>query len=365
MIRKGMFWAHLVVGLVAGVVVLTLCVTGGLLVFEKQILDWAERDARALPPSASAERLAPSVLMARAAALHAGKVSNVEWQADPGMPVRLFFADRSLVLLNPWTGEVLGRGAEGLRAFFGTTTRLHVNLTAPGAGKGVVDVCNAAFMFLIVSGLWLWWPRQWRWKALRSSVVMRFDVRGKARDWNWHNALGFWFMGPLLVIAASGLVLSFKPVDTWWRDAAGRHLLARPQLPSALSLSSREAPGWDGTMKAVIQQCPGWRSMLLTSPATDTRGVATLMVCMGPLGQRTRIQTVSLDQASQTIVKIKTWEHEDSSLRARMIARFGHTGEILGPWGQWLAVAACLAGIVLVYTGFALSWWRFFGRRRA
>ena len=102
--------------------------------------------------------------------------------------------------------------------------------------------------------------------------------------------------------------------------------------------------------------------MMLTNPSADTRGVVTFMVCIGTLGQRTLIQNVSIDQASQTIVKIKTWQNEDASLRARMMARFSHTGEILGLWGQWVALSACLAGIVLVYTGFALSWRRFFPR---
>jgi len=365
MIRKCIFWAHLIVGLLVGVVVLTLCLTGALLAFEKQILDWAERDPRASPPSSSAERLHPSVLIAHAAKLNPGKVSNIEWLADSQMPARLYYADRSLLLLNSWNGEVLGRGAGSLRAFFGTTTTVHVNLALLGTGKWMVDVSNAAFVFLALSGLWLWWPRHWRWKALRNSVAIRFRVRGKARDWNWHNALGFWFLMPLLILAASGLVISFKPVDTWWRDFAGKHLLATPAPSPALSLASGESPGWNGVMNAVARQCPGWHSIMLTSSPANPQGVATLMVSMGTLGQRTLIRNVSVDQARQTIVKIKTWENEDPSLRARMIARFAHTGEILGPWGQLLAALACLAGILLVYTGFALSWRRFFPRRRA
>jgi uncharacterized iron-regulated membrane protein len=51
-------------------------------------------------------------------------------------------------------------------------------------------------------------------------------------------------------------------------------------------------------------------------------------------------------------------------LRARAISRTGHTGEILGLPGQIAAGLGCLGGVMLVYTGFALSWRRFFGRRR-
>jgi uncharacterized iron-regulated membrane protein len=302
------------------------------------------------------------VLVARAAKLNAGKVSNIEWMPDPAMPARLYFADRSLVLLNSWTGEVMGRGAESLRAFFRTTTTVHVNLALLGTGKWMVDVSNAAFVFLALSGLWLWWPRRWRWKALRSSVAIRFDVRGKARDWNWHNALGFWFLAPLLILAASGLVLSFKSVDTWWRDFAAKHFLTAARPPATVNIASGESPGWNGVLNAVGRQCPGWRSMMLTGVPANDRGIVTLMVSMGPFGQRTLIRYLSVDQAKATIVKIRTWENEDVSLRARIIARFAHTGEIVGAWGQVLAALACLVGILLVYTGFALSWRRFFRR---
>jgi uncharacterized iron-regulated membrane protein len=51
--------------------------------------------------------------------------------------------------------------------------------------------------------------------------------------------------------------------------------------------------------------------------------------------------------------KIRTW------------LRFLHTGEALGWIGQLLAGLACIGGVVLVYSGFALSWRRFFGKRRA
>ena len=361
MIRKAIFWAHLAAGIITGLVVLTLCLTGALLAFERQIVNIAERDARALPPSNSAEQLPPAVLLANAAKIKSGKVSNIEWLANPRSPVRVVYGDRSVLLLNGWTGEVLGPGANSLRGFFHFITNLHVELTFPEAGKWIVDVSNVTFLFLLLSGLWLWWPRHWRWKALRSSIAFRWSLRGKARDWNWHNALGFWFLTPLLVIVLTGLVLSYKGVNEWWRDFAPKHFLAAkvtPVVPPAPQ--SGNLPGWKGLMETVTAQFPGWQSVMIGNPTPEnTQKVVSLMVFLGPIGQRTLVHTISIDPATNTIVKTGGWESDEAGLRARAIARFGHTGEILGPWGQLLALLACLAGIVLVYTGFALSWRRF------
>ncbi|EDY21514.1 PepSY-associated TM helix domain protein [Chthoniobacter flavus Ellin428] len=361
MIRKLVFWTHLAAGLVTGFVVFTLCLTGALITFDRQILNWAERDARALPPSSGAERVSPATLVAGAAKLSASRVTNLEWFADPKMPVRVYFEDRSVALFNSWTGEALGRGAVSLRAFFRGSTEVHVNLTMSRTGKWVVDAANAAFVFLTLSGLWIWWPRQWRWKALRSSLAIRFDAGGKARDWNWHNALGFWFLLPLLIIAASGLVLSFKPVDLWWRDFGGKHLLAEVKPPAPAPAANGASSGWNGVMALVQQQYPGWRWMMTSNSLRG--GHINIMVGTGSFGQRALVHTVTVDVAANTIVKTSAWENDIGGNRARAIARLGHTGEIVGLWGQWLAFMACLVGLVLVYTGFALSWRRFFPRR--
>jgi uncharacterized iron-regulated membrane protein len=367
MIRKVFFWTHLVAGLVAGLVVFTLCLTGALITFDRQILNWAERDARALPPGSGSERVSPAVLLDSSTKLSASKVTNMEWFADPKMPVRVYFEDRSVALFNSWTAEPLGRGAASLREFFRVSTQVHINLALLRTGNRLVDAANTVFVFLILSGLWIWWPRQWRWKALRSSLAIRFDVGGKARDWNWHNALGFWFLLPLFIVAASGLVLSFKPVDLWWRDFAGKHLLAEVRPPAPVPATNADenangsSSGWNGVMTLVQQQYPDWRWMMTSGSMRG--GVLNILVGTGSFGQRSLVRTVTINLAASTIVKTSAWENDIAGQRARIIARFGHTGEIAGLWGQWLAFLACLVGLVLVYTGFALSWRRFFPRR--
>jgi uncharacterized iron-regulated membrane protein len=225
----------------------------------------------------------------------------------------------------------------------------------------MVDVANIVFIFLMVSGLWIWWPRHWRWKALRSSLAIRFDLGGKARDWNWHNALGFWFLLPLLFVAASGLVLSFRSANLWWGDFAGKHLLAKVQPPASAPPANGATSGWHGVMAQVEQQYPGWRWMMTNNSAHG--GNTSFMLGTGSFGQRTLVHTLTVDPAASTILKTSGWDNDIASNRARAIARLGHTGEIVGLWGQWLAFLACLVGLVLVYTGFALSWRRFFPRR--
>jgi uncharacterized iron-regulated membrane protein len=45
-LRTLVFWLHLLVGVIAGAVILFMSVTGVILAFEPQITEWLERDRR-------------------------------------------------------------------------------------------------------------------------------------------------------------------------------------------------------------------------------------------------------------------------------------------------------------------------------
>src|SRR5262245_24555865 len=65
--RKVLFWCHLTVGVVAGLVILIMSVTGVLLAYERQVTYWADtRNYHVAPPSPDATRLSVETLLAKA-----------------------------------------------------------------------------------------------------------------------------------------------------------------------------------------------------------------------------------------------------------------------------------------------------------
>ena len=56
-------------------------------------------------------------------------------------------------------------------------------------------------------------------------------------------------------------------------------------------------------------------------------------------------------------------QQQNPGRRLRMYARFLHTGELFGLIGQTVAALCALATIILIWTGFALAWRRFFPKR--
>ena len=155
-----LFWAHLSAGVTAGLVILLMSGTGVLLTYQRQLIAWADRVPAARPPSASATPLAMDELLARLAASpsHPTAPFSVAVRNDPDAPV------------------VVSAGADGV---------------------------------LLVSGSYLWLPRVSSWRTLRPLVWFRWAGTARARHFNWHHVVALWCFVPLLVIIASGVVMSY------------------------------------------------------------------------------------------------------------------------------------------------------------
>jgi uncharacterized iron-regulated membrane protein len=212
-LRSFIFWCHLATGVVAGVVVLVMSVTGVLLAYEKQIVSWADTQGYVVSSDSGASRLPVETLVARARDGQDGIPTSVTVKSDPAAPATVGFPGGRAVFVDPYTGAVLGEGATGTRAFLRTVTDLHRWLGAQGegraVGRAVTGACNLGFLFLVVSGFYIWWPRKWTRAQFRNGLWFRRGLSSKARDFNWHNTIGFWSAVPLFVVVLSGVVISY------------------------------------------------------------------------------------------------------------------------------------------------------------
>ena len=76
-------------------------------------------------------------------------------------------------------------------------------------GKAITGVSNLIFLFIVLSGFYLWWPRAWTWTQFRQVLWFRGGLPSKARDFNWHHVIGYWSLVPLAVIVWSGVVIGY------------------------------------------------------------------------------------------------------------------------------------------------------------
>jgi uncharacterized iron-regulated membrane protein len=380
--RKILFWIHLVSGLVAGLIIGVMSLTGAALAFEPQLTQWADRDARhVLAPTPQAARLPVDELLARVrAARPEVQPSGVTVYADPESAVRVSTGRASGVHVNPYTGEVRDQGGAGLRAFLHQLEQWHRWLGASdehrAVGRAITGACNAAFLFLAVSGLYLWWPRKWTWRTVRPVLWFKGGLKGKARDFNWHNAAGFWAMPVIVVLTASGMVISYKAVSDLIFTLTGNEppTSGGPAAPAAVQVP--EPPpgatplGHDALFAEARKQVPAWESITLRLGGAPREA--------GPGGAQPKAVTfsikeqggwplfasaqLSLNPFTAEVLRRETFADYNSGRKIRTWLRFLHTGQALGWAGQLVAGLASLAGAFLMWTGFTLAWRRFFRR---
>ena len=216
-LRTVLFWMHLTAGLVAGCVILIMSVTGTLLTFQQSVLKVVERSQRYVdPPSSGAPRLDVDALLARVrSAVPDAEPTTVTLDSDPRVTAAVALGQRGIVFVNPYTGDVLGSGSARARAFYRSVTSWHRYLSVEGenraTARAITGACNTAFLVLALSGIYLWWPKQWTWRHVSAVTLFRSGLSGKARDFNWHNVIGFWCAPILVILTASGMVISY----TW------------------------------------------------------------------------------------------------------------------------------------------------------
>jgi uncharacterized iron-regulated membrane protein len=355
-LRSIIFWLHLVAGVVAGIVILVMCATGVVLAFEKEIIAWAERDVRRVEVPAGAPRLPLDELLARVRTNAPDlKPSSVVVHSAPTVAVHVSANRTNAVYVNPYTGTVLPQGAAGTRAFMQTMIEWHRYLAQRDGqrplGKAITGACNVAFCFLAVSGLFLWWPRQWTKNTVRAVTVFGRALRGKARDWNWHNVIGFWCAPVLIVVTLSAMPISYRTVTDWI------YKLTRTAPPGAaptvkVSEAAGAAPLPYETLLAHVQKsAPAWHTITLRL-GNPAQGVSFAVKQRSP---RFVTAQFTVDPYNGALLRAETYADYNLGRRIRTWMRFLHTGEALGPIGQFVAGVASLGGVVLVYTGFALA----------
>ncbi len=351
MLRKTIFWIHLITGVTVGAVIFVMAVTGSIMAFEPQIVDFAERKIRHVEIPSPAERMSLNPIAVKAQmAMPGSKLSGILLESAPDTAVIAQFGkDGGMVYIHPYTGEILGRGSK-VRDFMHWVEDLHRKLLNGETGGAVTHFCNAAFFFLILGGFYLWWPRK--------TMKFKPGLSGKARDWNWHNTIGFWCLPMLLMTTLTGLIMSYA-----WAN----HLLYRvtgSEPPAAEMMQKRyqgppdkSAVNFDLLKSGIDRQAPGWQSASIRLKRPGDPAVIYLREA-GTARNFMKSKLVLDPQTGETL----TWEpyaNYNAGRKARTWTKFLHTGESFGWVTQVIAFLSACGIVMLVWTGFSMALFRF------
>lgn len=206
-LRKASFQLHLWTGIVLGLYVLLVSVTGSVLVFRNELYRAATRDA--VMVTASGPRLTDEQLKLAATQAYPGyTVLSISRARNPDQAVDISIqsgAARKNRLFNPYTGADLGDSVPLGISLVSGLMALHDDLLGGRTGRKVNGAGALLIVLLALTGIVVWWPGIRRW---RRGLTVRRNVRWQRFTWDLHSMIGFWSFGFILLFALSGAYLS-------------------------------------------------------------------------------------------------------------------------------------------------------------
>ncbi len=357
-IKPAFLVIHRWLGLITGLVVFVVAITGCLYVFEEE---WREVfQYKYFHVKEQKESRLPITQMTEEVqkAFPSEKITSIRFLEKKDAAFVFITKKEKAISVNPYTGQIIGvRNLN--RDFMSVVLDIHLHLfMGKKVGKEVVRWNVLIFFILCISGLILWWPKQKRF--LKQAVTIKWKTKNwKRLNWDLHSVLGFYALFVLLIISLTGLFWVFDSAKQLVSLVTGSPVWEQPKAKSVPTVLRKENP-LDSAYHYAAVKHPGARQVFINVPDDSIAPIRVLM--RYPYTLVRKQTTVWFDQYN--IQQMRTDAYQNYSRYeyvSRSIYDF-HTGRIraLGIGSKIIYFFASLFAASLPVTGF-LIWW---GRKK-
>ncbi|WP_158797894.1 PepSY domain-containing protein [Pedobacter sp. L105] len=224
-------WLHLWLGLISGMVIVIVSLTGAILTFEQELrlLFQPYQKAEAnhlpfLPPSALSKVVMETYKFPT--------VAGVFYQGEGRSAIVPYYGDPkryTVVYVDPYSGKILHHQLLD-EDFYRIMLTGHYQLWLPRpVGQPIVAYATLIFVITLISGMVLWWPKKWTKSTRKASFFIKVKAKFKRVNYDLHNVLGFYSLLIALVLALTGMVYGMKWFSTavYFVGSGGEKQLSR------------------------------------------------------------------------------------------------------------------------------------------
>ncbi|TDE18004.1 PepSY-associated TM helix domain-containing protein [Dyadobacter psychrotolerans] len=228
--KKAAGLVHLWLGLISGLIVFIVSVSGCIFVFEEEIFNQTHSELVYVSDVSGEIKPLPGLLAsAQNAVGEKKKIKEVIIFGDlkkafsfiasktdkKAKNVWTYFEQvkyNEEVFVDPYTGTVLGV-VDRKYEFFNVVRRIHQNLLLPyEIGSLIVGSACLMFLVLLITGFVLWLPKTKNgWKQ---RFTIKWNAKWRRVNYDSHNVGGFYVLPIAMIIVVTGLVWSFD----WWES---------------------------------------------------------------------------------------------------------------------------------------------------
>jgi uncharacterized iron-regulated membrane protein len=336
--RKFVLNLHLTGALIGGLFLSIVGGTGGILAFQNELdhflnpsLFEIPSEGPVLPLSAIQDLLAKSYPDM--------KFRQVFFPSSADRPY-VAQAGATQVFVNSHTGAIVG--SRETPTPLDKIHDLHTSLLLGKTGRPIVQAATFLSLFLIITGIYLWWP-------------LRHSGTSRGLSFYLHLTLGIYFALFLLLITITGLVLAFEGV------IMPLVLSATHTSPVKYDAHSTVVPGATpitptAALGIASGQLPGTTPHVINFPGSPTGCYGVVLKYPGTLDDDSN-SWVLVDQYSGEVLYTFDSHAIPAGPRIMMDNDTLHTGRIFGLPSQIIMSLSSFVLVVQTITGY-LIWWR-------
>lgn len=374
---------HLYLSLAAGVIIFCSCLTGTMLVFEKEIqqalhpqryfvkplekrLPISELTAGVLKQIPKSKLAMVMVYDDPARAVEVGLIVPEKKDRKPaGTPkaqkhtanhekkgAKAKDAERSnlTAFVNPYTGQLVDQ-FNRRQTFLYSVEMFHRFLLGGknSIGDWVISISTLLFLIILITGVVLWWPKTKG--IMKQRLKIKWSGSGKRLTHDLHIVTGFYTSIFLIIISASGLVMTFKWANSTLFFLTGSKVVAKEDIKAPLSVHQPgvTAISPDAAVVALGDKITDVENYTIRYPR-DTAAVYTFNVLKkGSVELAT--DTYYIDQYSGKLAGSALYADKSLGQRIRGVIKPIHTGSIYGWPTQVLAFLITLVSLIFPVTG--------------
>jgi len=352
--KKTILFFHRWLGIITGLVVFIVSITGCIFCFQDEIQD-ALHNYRSVT-AVNRPYLTPSILKQTALKQHPGATASYIYYYGKDRPTAVLatIPKQGLlyIYLNPYTG-IITHTEDPQYNFFTVVEYIHLYLLLPAkAGTLVVGSSVILFLIIMITGIVLWWPK--RKTDRKRGFTIKWNGRWRRVNYDLHNVLGFYAASIAIVLAITGLSMAFD----WVREGIytsvnlGRSYpmeKAYPKSDSLLRITTNVIPAIDKAFSFAQTKSPQAQMFLIYNDA-GLAGTVSITAYAKSLHYY-KSDIYYFDKYNGKLLRASPFAHKSPGMKINDMNYDLHVGQVLGITGKIIAFLVSLICATLPITG--------------
>ncbi|OOG73008.1 PepSY domain-containing protein [Algoriphagus sp. A40] len=382
-IRKFLNDIHLYAGLTCGLIVIAVCLSGTIYVYNTEIREFADSERYFIEVSGSKKSL-DELRTEVEKSLSAEVVGVNVFQAEDRsvqFQVKKEGEERPVsYFVNPYSGEFLANTAEktSTEEFMGYMFSLHrwlmldkieepilESMSNMELGRFINGVATLLFLLGVVTGIFIWVPQ--KAKNWKQGLKVKWDANWKRVNHDLHNTLAFYSLLILFIMAVTGPFWSYQWYKTGWQktwdiyqaqtggNPGGERGGEKSKEPADEAPVKQVFISFDQAVASSNSTLPYDGNLRISLPSKPDGDISVSKSRTGFFAKAGSDQ-LTLNPANLEVKEAKLFSDLPTRQQIGRSVKSLHTGEIFGQFTKFIWFVACLIATSLPITG-TLIWW--------